>query len=70
MEQDITANGEHTHTHTHTELVVCRQGLNYRTRSITTECPITVIKYSEVSEPEGQHTANIPVLTSATRRGA
>ena len=47
--EDITADGKHT------ELVVCRQGLNYSTRSITTECPINVTKYNEVSQPEGQH---------------
>lgn len=63
MEQDTAANGEHA------ELVVCRQGLNYRTRSIT-ECPINVIKYTEVSEPEGQFITNSCVLTTATRRGA
>jgi hypothetical protein len=50
------------------ELVVCRQGPNYRTRSITTEYPINVIKYTEVSQPEGQHITNSRVLTSATRQ--
>jgi len=62
--EDTAANGEHR------QLAVCRQGLNYRTRSITTQYAINAIKYTKVSEPEGQYITNICVLTSATRRGA